>query len=187
MIIIEGPDGSGKSTLCEMLAERYGLQIGERSSSRENLYQTTVGDSYSAVGRAIMGYEPPAIWDRLFYSDPVYARIVRKERSQFTHDQIVWLHSLILVMGCPVVLCLPPISRVRENVMASDQMDGVVENTDNIYQAYRMMMNFQWGHRPQLLLYNYTSPIAYEGVCRRIDEYLVRRNNRREFQPQEVE
>lgn len=183
MIIVEGPDGSGKSTLCEMLAARFNLEIGERSTkNRDEIYKSTVRDSYAAVGRAVMGYEQPVIWDRMFYSDPIYAKIVRNADPQFTHHQLAYLHELVNVMMAPVILCMPPLDVVKRNVYDSDQLEGVEDNIELLYRAYGMTMTrLDWAHEFQLIVHNYTNPLSFRCIEHHVERYLKIRVKRREI------
>jgi hypothetical protein len=50
---------------------------------------------------------------------------------------------------------LPPLSTVRENVTSDiEQMDGVVDNIDHIWECYRMMMHI-WPLDSHIARYNY--------------------------------
>lgn len=178
MIIVEGPDGSGKTTLVHELCARLGLEQGQRSTAdRDRLHETTVADSYEAVHAAVIGWRPPLIWDRMFYSDPIYAHIVRDEESRFGPRQVEYLHRLVLSMEAPVILCLPDLDVVRENVKKDHQLEGVVDNIDHIWQAYHNLMHRMSGH-PGLIVYDYTVKGRIPEIVTQLRDYLDHRNRR---------
>lgn len=178
MIIVEGPDGSGKSTLVGELVSRLGLIQGTRSTlDRDRLHETTVQDSYRAVMAAVNGMDEPVIWDRMFYSDGIYAPIVRDEESMFPGTTIEYLHRLVLAMRAPVVICLPPLEVVRANVASSRQLAGVAENIDAIYEAYEMLA--REFSPSQCIVYDYTIRGNVPRLANRLREYLRSRELRR--------
>lgn len=152
MIIVEGSDGAGKSTLVANLAEDLELGIGQRATKdRSKLYEVTQQDTYTALGAAVKADENPQIWDRLFFSEMVYAPIVGRD-CEFSHEEQVFIKRVLGAMGCPLILCMPPFGVVKKNVEAAEQMEGVKEGLDHIYACYREMSNpAQW-----VLHYDYT-------------------------------
>lgn len=179
MVIVEGPDGAGKTTLVERIAERFSLPLGKRSTSdRDRLHEHTVIDSYHAVSEEIIGRaegDPPVVWDRMFYSDPIYANIVRDEPSMFSNDQLRYLHAMVVALGCPFILCLPPRETVRNNVNAEGhQLSGVRERIDDIYAAYTQVADtFPHGH--PFYVYDYTVRGSAGRQLSHVQEYINRR------------
>lgn len=159
MIVVEGPDGAGKTTLVRKLQEEFGLTEGARgTSNRKLLYTVTVPDTMRALADAVYGRReyPTQVWDRLYYSELVYADIVGRP-IEFTDAQQSHVQSIVGALHCPVILCLPPLNTVIANVLATkdDQMSGVVENTRTIYHRYEQL--FQDDVFPEnTLLYDYT-------------------------------
>jgi thymidylate kinase len=182
VIIVEGPDGGGKSTLVEGLCMEYGLAVGERAvENRDLLYKVTRQDTYTAIALEIGGQlEKPTIWDRLFWSEMVYADVVGRpvEFQPYEQDLIKkFLSSLAIT-----IVCLPPKHTVLENVAASKhEMDGVKERAEVIYDRYRSL--FQ-GYGGELLFYDYTGEQAmagyrnYDKVITQIDRYIDLRKGR---------
>lgn len=158
MLIVEGPDGAGKSTLVNTLKKELGLIVGERATKdRDKLYKVTRQDTYTALGAAVKGDEPVRIWDRLFFSEMVYAPVVGRE-CEFSERESVFIRRVMNAMGCPIIICMPPFEVVRKNVEGTHQMTGVAENLDKICAHYREGgTSLYGGCVGQLMWYDYTS------------------------------
>ena len=180
MIIVEGPDGAGKSTLVEELSHEFDLEVGERATSdRNKLYTVTRQDTYTALSHSVLGHGKPQIWDRLFFSEMVYAPVIGRD-CEFTHEEKVFVNRVLRATGCPVILCMPPWAVVQANVKGTFQMEGVHQNLEAIYAAYRTVC----GDLPSLSWFDYTgeqSDAGYvsreriSGIC---DHYLDKRKVR---------
>lgn len=182
MIIVEGPDGAGKTTLVNRLLEEFPqLQLGERAvADRDKLYTVTRQDTHNALARAILASKDdrPRIWDRLFYSEFVYAPIVGRS-VEFRPSETSWIQRIIEASRFPVILCLPPLDVVLENEAKAHQMEGVSENIGYIWEEYTKL----WPKffPPQTEVYNYAGKYAdqdYQDVKRDIQDYLEEREER---------
>jgi hypothetical protein len=156
-VIIEGPDGAGKSTLVSDVLSQLGFRQAPRASSSlggpvANLAAWTVDDINAMTGR----------WESHVYdrhpviSEPVYGPVVRGlARPGF--DSVPWLQTRRLAMygRTRVVWCMPPMVEVVRNVRASmdNQMDGVVAGIEQIYHAYEIAAK-RWGG--MAIRYDYT-------------------------------
>lgn len=139
MIIVEGPDGAGKTTLVNELQESFGLQVGQRGTKdRDLLWTVTRPDTYKALAEAIRGDQPPVIWDRLYYSELVYHDITGRH-CQFSESEQFFIEQVIEAIYPPVIVCLPLWETVRANVAKDHQMEGVVDNALKIYRRYESL------------------------------------------------
>lgn len=190
MIIVEGPDGAGKTTLVQELVREFDFMVGERAvADRDKLYTVTRQDTHTALARAILTAEkdgPACIWDRLFYSEMVYAPVVGRP-IEFAVEERLWIRRIIEAAQFPVILCLPPRDTVRANSWKDDQMPGVKEGIDNIWDAYARMANDEFF--PQsVMMYDYSNQEAaktvgppwwtFDGICNQIQDYLDQREKR---------
>lgn len=180
MFIVEGPDGAGKSTLVEQLADELDLEIGERATTnRDKLYEVTRQDTYTALGLAVTAHEKPKIWDRLFFSEMVYAPVIDRA-CEFSFEEQVFAKRVIGALGTPIISCLPPWEAVLHNVEGTHQMQGVSENLKNIYVAYKTI--FQ--NMPWVIYYDYTGEQSdpgfksYQELVDSCKHYLSHRENR---------
>src|SRR4030088_1057900 len=115
MIVVEGCDGTGKTTLVNRLSDELGLRIGMRgTSNRDELYKVTREDTYKALAHAVEGYHPPFIWDRLGpVSDPIYSRVTGR-KCAFSHDELLYCFNVLKVLHCPIIICHVPLYVARE-------------------------------------------------------------------------
>lgn len=152
LIVCEGPDGAGKSTLVDTLSDDLGLEIGVRGvADRSKLYEVTRRDTYTALSEAVKGNAKPKIWDRLFFSELVYAPMAGRT-SEFDQEESIIIKRVMQSIGCPVIVCLPPWETVKKNVEGTEQMAGVHENLESIYQAYTSLFSgMSW-----IMWYDYT-------------------------------
>ena len=182
MIIVEGPDGAGKSTLVGKLGKDLGLLVGERATTdRKKLYTVTRQDTYTALGLEIGGNSPSRIWDRLFFSEMVYAPIVGRT-CEFTEREQTTIKRIMMAIGVPIIVCYPPLETVLANVEPEerDEMDGVKGNITNIYKAYNTVMTGM----PNVMHYDYTGQndnanvFSYEAIVARCEHWLKEKTER---------
>jgi hypothetical protein len=191
MIIIEGPDGAGKTTLKDEILNRYPQRVKEGTrgtKDRSKLYEVTVPDTFRAINMAIratgtsfgpIGGEPRVhVWDRLFFSDMVYAPIQGRP-CQFSPGQQHFIRDILETIDCPIILCLPPFEVVKENAQVHEQMTGVNENLKTIWTSYA---NMYWQMPNQTVIYDYTGSrddlLDEHELYKMIDRYLHERSKR---------
>lgn len=156
-IIIEGPDGAGKTTLISHLRETFGLEQAPRFSTSlggpvDDLIRRTWDDVLSWHQRT-----GAVIYDRHpLISELIYGPLVRGDvAAGFSGTTARYLMQR-LYREALIVLCLPPQDVVRANVHKDGeaQMPGVVQQIDTIWSLYRNLA-VQWP-TPRLVQYDYT-------------------------------
>lgn len=137
MIIVEGPDGAGKSSLIERLVEKFNLPVAPRVVSKDT--EAMVDLVKWTEDNVTSGFQN-RIFDRhRLISEPIYGALMRKAfQPQF--DNIVWLTAMnsFLFKECRplVIYCLPPFETVRENVHTGDDNRRVQDVIRKIYALY---------------------------------------------------
>lgn len=133
MIIVEGCDNSGKSTLINQLSEDLKLLV---VANRRR--PTCTGDVVMWTCDAIrLGSRYPTIFDRWQpISEPIYGPICRGTMWPDSNT-LKSLHSLTI--GALVVYCRPP-DHVILNFGDRPQMEGVIKNAKEIIKAYDLRM-----------------------------------------------
>lgn len=191
MVIIEGPDHAGKSTLIQHILETFpdSVELSEHSrltsSQRNSEAYREATAVHERVYSSICHPSPIAsqgkvqIHDRLFFSELVYGEVLRGS-STFGWDETVHVRRLLTAISPPIVFCLPPLEKITSKIYGSDQMEGVTDNITRIYQSYEALSALR---NPTITRYDYTrGPAARERVCRVIQGYIDRRA-RRKFYP----
>lgn len=152
LVVIEGPDGSGKSTLVRKIRD-FSLpqQFWCMSSARRYHDIKDVASFMSWL------HDRPVETTRLLFdrfpiiSEWVYGPILRKsyfdiplERYAFQTPQSAAHHIAAAFMSLdstPVIVhCRPPFATLAERVRGEEQMDGVVEHLQELYDRYDLIM-----------------------------------------------
>ncbi|QWY84927.1 polynucleotide kinase [Gordonia phage MScarn] len=157
-IIIEGPDGAGKSMLLKSLLEdlpdmrpapRFCTSTG---GPVENLWAEVMTGALDLISSKLI-YDRHPMWSEYIYSQ----ELGRDIAPGFLTPSARQLADA-MVSATTVVVCLPSLERVRANLEAEEQMSGVAEHIDRIYQAY-MIRVVQYPGR--VLVYDYTDAPSY--------------------------
>lgn len=169
MIIVEGPDGAGKSTLVSSLVADLMVDVGKRATkNRDNLFEVTRQDTYTALAKAVKGHKKPLIWDRMFFSEMVYAPAVGRP-CEFSIEEQVFVRKVLGAISCPVIMCRPSLNVVEDNVLKAEQMKGVKENIRLIYNSYGSVAE----DMPWLLWYDYTGELTGHGSFKSYEEIVA--------------
>ena len=132
LAVIEGPDGSGKTTLIETLRRELGLYFWVMRPSRPPSELYEIMEVLTWVSRrpwvqAIVMDRHPGI------SEPIYGPLLRNVNLLEKMPP-----SLVLDDIDFIIYCRPPLDTILENVGRSRavQMAGVVDHTPELVAAY---------------------------------------------------
>lgn len=176
MIIVEGPDGAGKTTLIDRLRDEFGLEVAPRVVSKDaeamvDLQRWTEEN----VGRGFR----PEIFDRhRLISEPIYGPLLRSTPEPGFDDR-VWLINMmynLYELEPLVIYCLPPFEVCWENVKDDPDNKVVAEprNYKLLWHAYLNKAVTDIAHRPMnTFLYDYTlGEEVLTSLLRRVTERL---------------
>lgn len=170
-LIIEGPDGAGKSTLVKYLSPILDVPVARRISDSitgvqgKNLRNYVDGDMGRWANNASnnpnlhsqvwASTTPSRLYDRYpLISEPIYGLHVRKApQTEFMTPWYKDAYAKFLALDPLVVWCLPPYDEVCKYVHPQRDMDGVWRNISQLYQAYRLASLQYPGSS---VVYNYT-------------------------------
>lgn len=149
IVVVEGPDGSGKSTLIKNLrgaTDRYYVTLHNAGPPRDvlNVQCVTNWIERMSFGRV------PLVCDRIsLISEPIYGEVLRRENileDSYTVDDIKnWLLTNIE----RVIYCRPSTSVIIKGLETEKQLEGVIERIERITQQYDWTMQLlrHWGVR----------------------------------------
>lgn len=159
MIVVEGPDGSGKSSLADLLASRFNLVKAPRLA--HSLFGP-INDLADGVMKSLeeqRGAEG-MVYDRFApISEAIYGSVVRQDiREGFSGPFMAHAWKSMMELNPLFIFCLPPYSTVVANLREVDQMDGVMEHLYEVYHLYSAQAFTLQGllGPKRVLIYNYT-------------------------------
>jgi thymidylate kinase len=140
-IFLEGPDGSGKSSLAKKLSSQTGMPRTSNSwprteSEKRNMFEMYANFIYNNKGRDI-------IVDRCWYSEIVYGPIVRKEHNLGKGDMYE-LEKLVLSQGGGMVIhCTANMKALwqRFSARGDDYIDQDLQLLHKIKKEYEHLMH----------------------------------------------
>lgn len=133
MIIIEGPDNSGKSTLGTQLSDALGIPL------RHSVRPAPEWSHRQCFEHSARQLRPQrAILDRVYaISENIYGPICRKENGLGDNAK----KALMDLYHRPylVIFCRPPVRDILANG-EREQMEGVLENHHDLIRGYDRLM-----------------------------------------------
>lgn len=100
IIIIEGPDGSGKTTLAEQLSKQTGYPVVHRTQPKSEEEKKQMMQSYIDTIKAGRN----CIFDRCWYSEMVYGPIMR-DASVISYPEMYVIERMLAKKGALIIHC----------------------------------------------------------------------------------
>ena len=100
IFIIEGPDGSGKTTLANTLSRQTGYNIIHRVQPKTEEDKRNMMDEYLSIIKSGKN----AIFDRCWYSEMAYGPIMR-DASVISYPEMYRLEELLARNGAIIIYC----------------------------------------------------------------------------------
>lgn len=180
IIIVEGPDGAGKTTLINQLMAEFNLDVQPRVVGKDT---KDLVDLKQWVEDDLEKGFRYTIFDRYrLISEFIYGPTLRVEQKPGFVD-VVW--SIIQIqklqqIGPIIIYCLPPLEVVRANVTGDADNTEVAEFIEPLYAGYvhRIAMDTAAGLNP--IIYDYTTDGKEDdpmGVFRSAMKYAKERAN----------
>jgi hypothetical protein len=151
-LVVEGPDGSGKTTLVRYLSAQTGLHPVKLSQALTG----PVEDLCLETSRYLLSPDRHLFDRHPLFSELIYGHIIRGEVKPGFDDfnWIVWATEKLSERLKTLIVCLPPLSIVKQNLAKSPQMPGVEEHIEQIYDRYVDLVEFEW---KDVIVYDYSS------------------------------
>ncbi len=172
MIIVEGPDGAGKTTLIKKLSADLHVPVHERAVTSDGV-PTLSTQNGRAANLAVWSFndirtmpeQPMSIYDRYpLVSEYVYGPVVRGFLDSNFISPIMHLAIRQLAVKSLVIFCRPPNDEIAENLFgapAKDEMAGVAVKYQELAAAYDALKMFWPG---DCIGYDYTRNNDYGNV-----------------------
>lgn len=162
MIVVEGPDGAGKSTLISELVELTDFQVAPRVVSKET---KALVDMKAWVEENLDIGPHDVIYDRYrLISEFIYGPTLRVEQQPGFID-LDWVYNCLarFYENDPIIVyCLPPLHVVRTNVQGDSDNLAVSDFIEPLYTAYLERASMDMLLRPtRTIIHDYTE--AYPG------------------------
>lgn len=137
VIILEGPDGGGKSTLAGQLAAAF-EKNGPVHVVHHGPYPGMSGEDlmgFYLASMALAAENRTVIMDRSWISEPIYGKVYRNAESRLKTWQVRMLERVALGYNGVVVKCLPPGGACLSNYAARKGVE-MLDNEDQLAQVY---------------------------------------------------
>lgn len=172
IIILEGPDGSGKSTLGNNLSTEFGLKCFHSGKP------TTQKEMDDRIDFIISLKDELWILDRApWISEAVYSKCFNRPFLDTDRILEIWFKVPQLVIYCvPSFISPDQISTETKSHKSPDFLKRVKKNHQAIVQQYDEVINLIPAHI-EVLRYDFTLPNAYDTIANRVREVIA--NDRR--------
>lgn len=171
MIIIEGVDNTGKSTLLKKILEEFPFLEPIRM---ENAVTATVGEYRSFVW-TVLGFEESKhlIFDRLLFSEVIYGPIIR-DGIRMTMEEVRAAFRLLRFHEPYIIYCRRTAEQIRETFGEREQMDGVANNIEALVKSYDEWMGLiKPKTRCKVVIYDFEEEGNLESVMKGLANYLM--------------
>jgi hypothetical protein len=168
MIILEGPDNAGKSTLARQLSKL--LEIPQRHSERPDPAWTPL-ECLEHSSRQLRPQR--AILDRIYaISEPIYGPVCRGKNAlgDKARQAILDLYQRPYL----IIYCRPRLATILAN-NGRDQMDGVVDNHNKLVQKYDdFMMDVCRFSKCTVIQYDWQNKVEMASLVQRCKDHLLK-------------
>lgn len=167
MIIVEGPDGGGKTTLIDRLRKHLGVGVMPRPCSSDRGVDPS--SLMAWVDRDLSGpVHERKIYDRHpLISEPIYGPLIRGDMAAGFTD-LVWMSTRLEMLYTHeplMIFCLPPLALVKANVMETHDtntkhLQGVHARIEAIWNQYQFRCAQELTMKHDVYVWDYSLPTA---------------------------
>ena len=138
IIVIEGADGSGKTTLAEQLSKQTKYPIIHKSNPKSEMEKLAQMGEYLQLVRSSKNF----IFDRCWYSEMAYGPVFR-DKSYISYPQMYELEKQLAKAGAIIIYCSGPKAalwmrcqkRGEEFVTSRVDFEKVYDNFEEIFST----------------------------------------------------
>lgn len=159
-ILVEGPDGAGKTTLINKLTSRFGVTDFTHHGTylgESNIAQIYLNSLLSAWHRRSDDKPYSMLLDRSWLAEPIYGAVMRDGENRVTTWQRRMLERTFLGLGGVVVLCIPPFETCLRNWSTRREREypDSRQKLRAIFQGYYDSASIWYRRGLPVLLYDY--------------------------------
>lgn len=159
MLILEGPDGGGKTTLAREIHDWFDIPIAPRVVGQDTSAMTNLVDWVDTNLEEGLQWQ---LFDRhRLISEPIYGTIVRNEMHAKEFLDTQWLTSRMQSFYdiAPIIIyCLPPLEVVKANLRNDPDNTVVAMYAEKLYAAYATRAAIDYALAPStVVLWDYTT------------------------------
>lgn len=154
LIILEGPDGAGKTTLATILAEKYKYHVRHAGPPAPGLGEEETLANYLVP--VIKAHEAgrATVFDRLHLGELTYGPVMRGGTAM-TPRVLNLLERYYSAVDAQVVMCLSPWRTCFNNWLRNRQQE-YVQKVEDFNKIYRRYARFIFQERRPYLWFDYT-------------------------------
>lgn len=168
-IVVEGPDGAGKTSLIKMLAEKFDFEVIVNDKGPDQNFEWWWPETLILKGSAP---DHTVIHDRFFYSELVYGPIIRG--SLAAPEDLIRTVRRELRLNALLIYARPALAATLFKGMSVEkQMEGVTNRFTELIEAYD---NLMWNEGPaygrRYYVYDWEAPGEPRSVVEHVKRFL---------------
>ena len=153
IVILEGPDGSGKTTLAGALTRKRGCNYSIVKTGPPRPYYD-VAVAYLDAIYAALARPDSTVFDRLHIGERIYGPLLRGE-DRMGDDGLAAIERVMLTHGVALIICLPPWETLVAGWRSKDDLLKDEAQLRHVYDAY-----CREAARLKIVPYDWTAPDA---------------------------
>lgn len=170
-IVVEGMDGSGKSTLVKQLVEHYGERAHLVPGYNRTPEPKSPMQKWWMEQLSVNPNDKVVIHDRFFYPEFVYGPVLRGHINA-EQSTVEYVRSFLRERAF-LIYCRPPIEVLKRGVDVEFQMEGVKTMFNDLLVAYdHMIVREAPYYNGRFVKYDWSDDQAFLQLIMRLTGYV---------------